>query len=255
VLSGDLASFAQVRHLIEARKPDLDKEAAALDQANDTLASLIARRADLTAALLPDDGKLQGVAQLGDQASDLFDLIKRADATADQHDKDRSVQLHVSLLIKKKGAPPPLDPTRPADLRALDAPKATMLWPAAGELTKRFGEADRFGRPNQGLSINADPTSLVVAPFDGRVEYAGPFRGYGLILIIRHGGGYHSLLAGLGRVDVSPGQWLLAGEPVGVTPDAADKNGSVGLYLELRRDGRPVDPQSRLPSRDDKAGE
>ena len=254
-LSGDVASFAQVRHLIDIRKPDLDKARAALDQANDTLATLIARRADLTAQLLPDDGKLQGIAQLGGQANDLFDLIRRADATADQHDKDRLIQLHVSLSIKKKGSLPTLDPTKPAELRALDAPKATMLWPAAGELTKRFGEADRFGRPSQGVSISADPTSLVVAPFDGRVEYAGPFRSYGLILIIRHGGGYHSLLAGLGRVDVTPGQWLLAGEPVGVMPEAADKNGTVALYLELRRDGRPVDPQSRLANRDDKTGE
>jgi murein hydrolase activator len=93
---------------------------------------------------------------------------------------------------------------------------------------------------------------VVVAPFDGRVDYVGPFRGYGLILIIRHGGGYHSLLAGMGRVDVTAGQWLLAGEPVGSLPDADDKSAGATLYLEFRRDGRPVDPQSRLASRDQK---
>ena len=74
-------------------------------------------------------------------------------------------------------------------------------------------------------------------------------------MIIRHGGGYHSLLAGLGQVNVTAGQWLLAGEPVGLAANADDKNASVSVYLELRREGRPVDPQSRLASRDEKAEE
>jgi murein hydrolase activator len=153
-----------------------------------------------------------------------------------------------------KGAAP-VDPTRPKSLRALDAPHTEMVWPVAGELTHRFGEADRYGRPNQGLTLEAMPSGIVVAPFDGRVDYVGPFRDYGLILIIRHGGGYHSLLTGLGRVDVTTGQWLLAGEPVGSLADADEKSASANFYFELRRDGRPVDPQSRLASRDQKTEE
>jgi murein DD-endopeptidase MepM/ murein hydrolase activator NlpD len=61
---------------------------------------------------------------------------------------------------------------------------------------------------------------------------------------------YHSLLAGLGRVDVKADQWVLAGEPVGALPDAVDKASGGALYVELRRDGRPVDPQPWLASRD-----
>jgi septal ring factor EnvC (AmiA/AmiB activator) len=127
-----------------------------------------------------------------------------------------------------------------------------MVWPVAGEVTQRFGEADRNGRPSQGLTLQAMPGGVVVAPFDGRVDYVGPFRGYGLILIIRHGGGYHSLLAGLGDVDVTTGQWLLAGEPVGSLAGGDDKGAGVSFSFEVRREGRPVDPQSRLVSRDQK---
>jgi septal ring factor EnvC (AmiA/AmiB activator) len=127
-----------------------------------------------------------------------------------------------------------------------------MVWPVAGELTQRFGEADRSGRPSQGLTLQAMPGGVVTAPFDGRVDYVGPFRGYGLILIIRHGGGYHSLLAGLGHVDVATGQWLLAGEPVGSLAGSDDKGAGASFYFEVRREGRPVDPQSRLASRDQK---
>jgi septal ring factor EnvC (AmiA/AmiB activator) len=67
-------------------------------------------------------------------------------------------------------------------------------------------------------------------------------------LIIEHGGGYHTVLAGLDQVDAVVGQWLLAGEPVGVmgagegSGDAASAGGRPKLYLELRRDGQPIDP-------------
>jgi len=76
------------------------------------------------------------------------------------------------------------------------------------------------------------------------VMFRGPFRGYGEILIIEHGGGYHTLLAGLARTDVALGQWLLAGEPVGIMGPAS--NGSPELYFELRHDGQPIDPSPWL---------
>ena len=74
--------------------------------------------------------------------------------------------------------------------------------------------------------------------------FAGPFRGYGQILIIGHGDGYHSLLAGLDRIDSSVGQWLVAGEPVGTMPDGA---GKPRLYLELRHDNQPINPRRGWP--------
>ena len=77
---------------------------------------------------------------------------------------------------------------------------------------------DPAGAAKPGLALSAPAGADVVAPFDGRVVYAGGFRDLGLVLIIRHGGGYHSVLAGLGRVDVETGQWVLAGEPVGACP-------------------------------------
>jgi septal ring factor EnvC (AmiA/AmiB activator) len=93
------------------------------------------------------------------------------------------------------------------------------------------------------------PGGQVIAPFDGRIEFAGPFRGYGQILIIEHGDGYHSLLAGLDRIDGEVGQWLVAGEPVGVMP--SDGPGPT-LYLELRRHEQPINPLPWLATRDDK---
>jgi murein hydrolase activator len=251
-LTGDLAALALVRKQMDSSRKKIDDAVAAVAKSRDALAQLVSRRNTLIAQLLHDDGK--GAAsdnQFGEQASDLLDLINRADAEADRRDKDRLIQLHTPP-IRAKGAQPVLDPTKPKDLRALDAPNTAMTWPILGELARRFGETGSAGQAVEGLTLEAAPGSLVVAPFDGRVEFVGPFRDYGLILIIRHGGGYHSLLAGLGHVDVTTGQWLLAGEPVGSLAEASGKDAGATLYLELRRDGRPVDPETRLASRDQK---
>ena len=252
-LAGQLSALANVRAQIDARRNEIDDSRAALAKSRDQLAQLVGRRNTLIAQVLHDDDKAIAAASaaLGDQASDLYDLIKRADAATDQRDKELAVRLRVLYGTGAK-APPPTDPTRPKTVRPLDASKAEMVWPISGELVHRFGEADRYGRPSQGLTLQALPQGVVVSPYDGRVDYVGSFRDYGLILIIRHTGGYHTLLAGLGRVDVKTGQWLLAGEPVGSLADADDKSAGATFYFELRREGRPVDPQSRLGSRDQK---
>jgi septal ring factor EnvC (AmiA/AmiB activator) len=82
-----------------------------------------------------------------------------------------------------------------------------------------------------------------VAPHDGEILFADIFRGYGKILIIDHGQGYHTLLAGLGRIYSTVGQAVLAGEPVGVMNE---KQGTSGqrpeVYLEMRYNGLPIDP-------------
>jgi septal ring factor EnvC (AmiA/AmiB activator) len=98
--------------------------------------------------------------------------------------------------------------------------------------------------------IETRPAAQVIAPFDGRVVFAGDYRRYGQLLIIAHGEGYHSLLAGLGNIDVVVGQWVLAGEPVGRMTQA---DGRVPeLYVEIRRNGEAINPQSWLATPDTK---
>ena len=85
----------------------------------------------------------------------------------------------------------------------------------------------------------------MIAPFDGVVAFSGPFRGYGQLLILEHSEGYHTLLAGMTRLDSDVGQRVLAGEPVGVmSPD-----GDPSLYVELRRNGQPINPLPWLAAR------
>jgi septal ring factor EnvC (AmiA/AmiB activator) len=90
------------------------------------------------------------------------------------------------------------------------------------------------------LTIETRSSAQVVAPHDGKVVFAGNFRGYGQLLIIDHGEGYHSLLAGMSRIDGIIGQYLLSGEPVGVM--GSPKDGKPSLYIELRRNSQPINP-------------
>ena len=126
-----------------------------------------------------------------------------------------------------------------------------MLLPVSGSVTVPLDKAENSKTQSQGLNVTNVPGALVVAPFDGKVVYAGPLQPHGLVLILRHTDGYHSLLAGLGRADSAVGHWVLAGEPVGVMPDAAEPGSGGVIHFELRRDGRPVDPQPWLAKRDE----
>jgi septal ring factor EnvC (AmiA/AmiB activator) len=123
-----------------------------------------------------------------------------------------------------------------------------MVLPAGGGIVTRYGEQDRYGVTSRGLTLKGRAGGDVVAPLDGEVMFAGPFKGYGLILILEHPGGYHSLLAGLGRVDGQVGQRVLAGEPVGVMASGAAPT----LYFELRRAGQPINPMRGVSPSDGK---
>ncbi|MCF8502017.1 MAG: peptidoglycan DD-metalloendopeptidase family protein [Rhodospirillum sp.] len=137
--------------------------------------------------------------------------------------------------------------SRPPDVELTAAhferARGAMPFPARGRLAGRYGDKTDLGDTLKGMRIQTRSGGQVVSPHDGVVVFAGPFRGYGNLLIIDHGGGYHTLLAGLGRIDAIVGQRLAAGEPVGLMPpNGGHDDESPSLYVELRRDGQPINP-------------
>ena len=95
----------------------------------------------------------------------------------------------------------------------------------------------------QGIKIDTRANAQVVAPYDGQIVFAGPFKAYGQLLIIEHGEGYYSLLSGLGAIHAGVGQWVLTGEPVGIM-NASD--GNKELYMEMRRGRQAFNPEPWL---------
>ncbi len=252
-LSGEIERIATLRQKIAVRQGELGIARQALGKDREHLAKLTARRRELTGRLMPEDsGGAARIARLGHEASDIGDLLKRADAATERHDQEVLARARAALPTARARAltAETADPTRPRALHAFDPPRSVLEMPVAGTIARRFGAGDAAigagETASQGLSLAALPGAEAVAPYDGRVIYAGPFGHLGLVLIIRHGGLYHSLLAGLERVDMKADQWVLAGEPVGAMPDASGGT----LYFELRRTGRPVDPRPWLAAGD-----
>ena len=134
-----------------------------------------------------------------------------------------------------------VDPAHPipASLRELPEAGTPLVRPVRGKVAAGFGQSTEALGQSTGLVFAARSKAEVVAPFDGKVVFEGPFRSYGQILIIEHSGGYHSVLAGLSLAEVSVGQWLLAGEPVGSMAEEAQGS---RLYFEFRHNGQPLDP-------------
>ncbi|WP_299625694.1 murein hydrolase activator EnvC [Pelagibius sp.] len=139
----------------------------------------------------------------------------------------------------------------PEGLRPFPESGANLNMPMRGEVVRLYGqEGSAPGETAKGITIRGRPGAQIVAPFDGRIAYAGQFRSYGQILIIDHGGRYHTILAGLDRIDAVVGQWVLAGEPVARMSDLAGRNPE--LYLELRRTGQAINPLPWLATNEDK---
>ncbi len=276
-LGREVAALANLRRETDAAEARHRAERVDLDKEQTRLAALIARK-----AVLQDEAQ-HGAAengqhqlQLAAQATDLQQLIERLDTERKareaeaqrrrqeqqrQAEAERRAAEQLMALQQKRPAerdnsvvvtapPPPLrDPGKPAALRPFAQARGAMLIPASGRLLRRFGENDELGMAAKGLTFETRGGAQVVAPYDGRVLFSGPFKGYGQILIIEHGDGYHSLLAGLDRVEGTVGQWVVAGEPVGTMPRGDRKP---HLYLELRHDGQPINPLPWLATRDEK---
>jgi len=132
------------------------------------------------------------------------------------------------------------------DAHVMLVPDGEGQLPVSGIIRTRYGQRDQGGSKSNGLSIETLPGSLVVAPLGGIVRYAGPFKGYGNIVIIAHKGGYHSLIAGLDKISVSAGQAIVSGEPIAILDTNQKTAARRTVYYELRYGGSPVNPSRKL---------
>jgi murein hydrolase activator len=107
--------------------------------------------------------------------------------------------------------------------------------PVNGRLLTGTGEISDAGVHARGLTFAPARGAEVVAPAAGRVIHAGPFRGYGTIVIIDHGGGWTSVLTGLGETALKAGEEVAQGALLALAAGARPE-----VSVELRQSGRPV---------------
>ena len=216
-----------------AEKAAREAERAAEKAAHDAqvAAAKAAREAAIAAAKAEKERKAQEIAAAREarKAEEQAARVAReAQAKADQASRE------AAQAAASKAWQEPAGSARP-----FAQAEGMMPFPARGRVTVRFGQTTESGVPARGITIATRPSAQVVSPHEGQVVFAGPFRGYGLLLIIEHGEGYHTLLAGMARIDSNVGQHLLPGEPVGVMGQAES---APFLYVELRHNGQPLNP-------------
>jgi len=211
-----------------ARARELERAAAQIAAQRRALQTdLTARRGQLTAlsaaeqlkarrAAVSADREAERAYAIGANARDLAALVSQIE-TANPEPRP------VARTARPLGSGGPADIAEPHRL------------PVQGRL------AATQNSPRRGLTLLPRPNALVVAPGPGRVAFAGPYRGFGTIVILEHPGEWTSLLTGLARVHVAVGQTVVAGSPLGQV-GAADPR----LMIELRRGGIPVDPRMQL---------
>lgn len=139
-------------------------------------------------------------------------------------------------------------PGAPAIANAVPIQVGGLGWPVSGALLAGYGLALPEGGTSSGLLIGAPTGATVKAVGNGKVVFADWMNGYGLILIIDHGNGYMSLYAHNEALLRDAGDMVKRGDAI-ATVGSSGNQARPGLYFELRRDGRPVDPGQWLQKR------
>jgi septal ring factor EnvC (AmiA/AmiB activator) len=246
-LANDLSELLAVRRKIDAEREQLKAEVAALDGERARMAALVEeRQRQLTEREKVLEAERSRAGTLAQQVDNLKDLIAKLEqglnpATRELREAGRSDGRPALSAFR--------DPGRLAPAVAFASLRGRVPIPVNGVKLKEFGAPDASGGSEKGISIATRAGAQVTAPADSWVVYAGPFRSYGQLLILNVGGGYHVLLAGMDRISVDLGQFVLAGEPVAVMGNGshiaailATGSSQPVLYVEFRKDGVPVDP-------------
>lgn len=254
-LTADLRQLIALRAEIRRERDRLKADATALAEDRIRIRLLMEeKRQQRTASAEALEEEKRRSEALADQATGLRDLISLMEKEVAASARAK-LEAEKAAIANERGP----DRERPTSLGdagrlspsvAFSDARGLLPQPVNGRQIRGFGEEDELGARAQGISLATRPHAQVNSPADGWVVYAGPFRSYGQLLIINAGGGYHVLLAGMERIDVQLGQFVLAGEPVAEmsTPQLASAGTeAMGvtqpvLYIEFRKDGTSIDP-------------
>ena len=249
----DLKSLADTREMTAAERLNLSSAAHDLERQRAEIHRLMTdRRRLLTKTKAEERDAAERAARLAAKARNLKDLMARLEEQreADEREARAKEQAEAKASRDKAAA---IEKARVATVSpsvSITKRRGRLPLPVVGDLVGRYGENLPTGLSRKGIDIAARGGSQVIATYDGKIAFAGKFRGYGQLLIIDHGDGYHTLLAGMARIDMTVGQRVSTGEPVGLMGN--DGGNRPILYVELRRKGQPINPLPWLASRKDK---
>lgn len=243
----DLTELVALRKAINVERDKLAGDRDSLRDEQTRLASLVDERQKKQKTVEENmEAEAARALALSKQVDSLQGLIAKMEA-----DVKSAAKAAAAAAAVPPPAPPSArkNPARMTPAIAFASARGMLPLPVNGVKLSNYGGTDGAGGIAKGISLASRPGSQVTTPCDGWVVYAGPFRTYGQLLILNAGGGYHVLIAGMERISVSIGQFVLTGEPV-ATMGSSSRVASVlsasvsqpVLYIEFRKDGTPIDP-------------
>jgi septal ring factor EnvC (AmiA/AmiB activator) len=252
-LTGELTELVTLRKAIATERDRLAVDRDKLGDDEPRLAALVDERQRQQRSIEKDmEAEGARAVALSRQVDSLQGLIAKMEQelkSAAKAAATASLQGAPATLNGKPNLGALKNPARLSPAIAFASAKGLFAMPVNGVKIRDFGGSDGAGGVEKGISLATRPEAQVTTPCDGWVVYSGPFRSYGQLLILNAGGGYHVLIAGMERISVNIGQFVLTGEPVatmGTTSQVASifaTNASRPvLYVEFRKDGTPIDP-------------
>ncbi len=222
-ISSEIAALRKVRQELLMGNEQYRNATINLINSRKTVAILISQRQALIAKLQKDAGYERDIiSQIAQKASGLRDLINKIGEALPQVQKDNGIGF----------------------ARGFAQAKGKLLPPANGIIVQKYGQNLEEGGASTGIILRTRQSAQVLAPFDGKVEFAAPFRAYGRVLIINTGDNYRIILAGMGATYVEAGQEILAGEPIGEM--SQDTRIIPDLYMEIRHENATLNPNEWL---------
>jgi septal ring factor EnvC (AmiA/AmiB activator) len=253
-LTADLTELVTLRKTIASERDRLGVDRDNLKDDQTRLAALIDER-QRKQSTIEKDMETEGARAiaLSRQVDSLQGLIAKMEQDSKSAAKaaaTASLQGTPATINGKPNLGALKDPARTSPAIAFASAKGLFAMPVNGAKIRDFGGSDGAGGVEKGISLATRAGAQVTTPCDGWVVYAGPFRSYGQLLILNAGGGYHVLIAGMERISVNIGQFVLTGEPVATMGTTTSQVASIlatnasqpVLYVEFRKDGTPIDP-------------
>ncbi|MBD7987653.1 peptidoglycan DD-metalloendopeptidase family protein [Luteimonas sp. Sa2BVA3] len=259
-LSAELSGLEEMERRIAAEREAL---AATGERQRSQAAALEKERGERARAVAELDGRYRDRSArekaLGADAKSLEGLLARLREAARRAEAERKAEAarRAAAARRDSAAPAPgsgggrspvPDAPRVAVARSAPVQVGGLSWPLTGSLLAGYGGRMPDGRRSSGVLVSAAAGTPVTAVAEGTVVFAEWMTGYGLILIIDHGNGYMSLYAHNDSLLKGPGDRVRRGDAVS-TVGTSGGQGAAALYFELRRDGKPVDPNTWLQKR------
>ena len=242
-----LAAALEENAAEEQRLSNLSAEKAALQEESRRRLERERQRAE---ALSVRSGELEtAIAALASEITSLKEAAEAARKAEEERQRQLAEKLERARAFAAVAVP---DKNRIMPAYAFSKLSGTLAQPARGDTVRYFGADDGTGHTLTGEVMATEKGATVHAPADGWIAYAGPFRSYGQVVIIDTGENHHVVLAGMEKINVSAGRFVVAGEPLatmGETRFAGSAALSLAserptLYIEIRKDGQPVDPRT-----------